>query len=201
MLLDFIWTYRYMALFGLLALGIIGLPIPDETLMTFVGSLTAFGHLSFFSSIAVSFAGSMTGMLISYWIGRRLGKPFLDRFGKWFFLTPVRLARAENWFQKYGVWAISFGYFVPGVRHLTCYLAGMSGIRFWRYFVFAGSGAIVWCFSFITLGRIIGSNWESVMELVHIYLGRGLAIAIVVVLLALLLLLRIRKKRKATCKM
>lgn len=183
-----------MALFGLLALGIIGLPIPDETLMTFVGSLTAFGHLSFGSSVAVSFAGSMSGMLISYWIGRRVGKPFLDRFGKWFHLTPARLARAEKWFQKYGVWAIFFGYFVPGVRHLTCYLAGMSGMRFWRYLVFSGSGAIVWCFTFITLGRIIGRNWESVMDLVHLYLGRGLAVALAVILLALVLFLRFRKK-------
>ncbi len=196
MLLDLIWTYRYMALFGLLALGIIGLPIPDETLMTFVGSLTAYGHMNFALSVAVSFAGSMSGMLISYWIGRRVGKPFLDRYGKWFGLNPSRLVKGEKWFLKHGVWAITFGYFVPGVRHLTCYLAGMSGIRFLRYVVFAGSGALVWCFTFVTLGRIIGRNWEKVVNLVHVYLGRGLAIAIVVCLLALILYMRIRRKKK-----
>jgi membrane protein DedA with SNARE-associated domain len=134
-------------------------------------------------------------MLISYWIGRRVGKPFLDRYGKWFGLTPSRLVKGEKWFLKHGVWAITFGYYVPGVRQLTCYLAGMSGIRFLRYVVFAGSGALVWCFTFVTLGRIIGRNWEKVVNLVHVYLGRGLAIVIVVCLLALILYLRIRRKK------
>ncbi|WP_246066840.1 DedA family protein [Paenibacillus koleovorans] len=194
-LLDLIWTYRYLALFGLLALGIIGLPIPDETLMTFVGSLTAYGHLTFGKSLTVSFSGSMTGMLISYFIGRRVGKPFLDRFGKWFHLTPNRLAKGEKWFQKYGAWAIVFGYFVPGVRHLTCYLAGMSGIRFWRYFVYAGSGAFVWCFTFITLGRVIGRNWETVLHLLHVYMGRGVAIGILVIALGLLLFIWLRRRK------
>lgn len=191
---ELIWTFRYMALFGFLALGMIGLPIPEETLMTFIGSLTAFDHLTLAGSIAVCFAGTMTGMVISYWIGRRVGKPFLDRYGKWFLLTPARLARAEKWFQKYGVWTVSFGYFVPGVRQLTCYLAGMSRMRFWLYLVYAGSGALVWCFSFITLGRIIGHNWEAVLNMIHVYLGRGVAIGLGVMLLLVLVFLRLRKK-------
>lgn len=182
-ILQFITDYGYIALFGLLALGIVGLPVPDETLMTIVGSLAAHGTLSYTVSLVVSFAGSMTGMLVSYTVGRKLGKPFMYRYGKWVHLTPNRLKKAERWFHKYGVWTVSFGYFVPGVRHFTCYLAGVSGIRFWRYLLFAGSGALIWCTTFITLGYFVRENWQSIMAAIHHY-----SIFIVLIVIFLLLL-------------
>ena len=166
-ILDFIWDFGYFALYCLMALGMIGIPMAEETLMTFVGSLTAFGHLSYPVAIAASFFGTMTGMLVSYFIGRKFGKPFLYRYGKWLRLTPGRLNKAEKWFQRYGIWTVSFGYFVPGIRQLTCYLAGISEVRLARYTAFAGVGAFVWCVIFISLGRHIGDNWHSIVHSVH----------------------------------
>lgn len=193
-LIDLIGQYGYAALFTLLALGIVGLPIPDETIMTFVGSLTPYGPLSFPVCLIVSFAGAMTGMLISYTLGKKVGKPFLHRMGKWVKLTPSRLQKSENWFQKYGIWTVSFGYFVPGVRHFTCYLAGVSGVSLWRYLLFAGTGAFVWCTTFLTLGRFIGHNFDSILLLLRDYLWETLAAVLLLTAIATFVYLRFRRR-------
>lgn len=176
MLKDWILEYGYAAMYGLLAVGIIGLPVPDEILMTFVGYLTSIGWFSYPVAVTVCFFGSMTGMTISYFIGHKVGKPFLWKYGKWIKLTPKRLSLVEGWFSRFGMWTVTFGYFVPGVRHFTCYLAGISGVRLWRYLAYAGSGALVWALTFITLGHFIGSNLDSVMHMVHRYVGIALIV-------------------------
>lgn len=194
LLKEWIMQYGYAALYGLLAVGIIGLPVPDEILMTFVGYLVSISWFSFTASVAVCFAGSMTGMLLSYFLGKKVGKPFLWKYGKWIKLTPGRLSKAEDWFQKFGLWTVSFGYFVPGVRHFTCYLAGISGVRLWRYLLYAGSGAMLWVLTFITLGKFIGQNFETIMPMVHRYVGFGIGGAAVVASAAAFLIIRNRKK-------
>jgi membrane protein DedA with SNARE-associated domain len=192
---NFIMQYGYIALYALLAAGIVGLPIPDETLMTFAGSLTtANGPLSYTGTFIAAFSGTMTGMCVSYTLGHRVGKPFLYKFGKWIKLTPNRIERGECWFKKYGLWAVCFGYFVPGVRHFTCYLAGVSGVSMWRYLLFAGSGALVWCVFFLTLGHFIGENIESLLHLIHKYFGFSILIIIAIALIGVILFLRFRKK-------
>ncbi|MCS7460105.1 DedA family protein [Paenibacillus doosanensis] len=187
--------YGYIALFGLLAVGIVGLPVPDEILMTTVGSLTSHGGpLSFCKSLFVSYAGTMTGMLVSYYLGKTVGKPFLYRYGKWVKLTPQRLDLAEGWFKKYGLWTVAFGYYVPGVRHFTCYLAGVSAVSLWRYLLYAGTGAFIWCASFLTLGHFIGVNAPLIMHLVHRYMGISAAVLVVAVAVGLFIYWRYRKR-------
>lgn len=195
-LLELIDQYGYIALYGLLALGIVGLPVPDEILMTTIGSLTAGDSplLDYCTSLLVSFAGAMTGMIVSYFLGRGVGKPFLYRYGKWVKLTPERLEVAERWFHKYGLWAVVFGYYVPGVRHFTCYLSGVSNVKLWRYLLYAGSGALVWCLTFLTLGHFIGANAPAIMEVVHRYVGLSVTIVIVVVAVIVYLYYRFRKR-------
>ncbi|KZE72738.1 hypothetical protein AV654_04215 [Paenibacillus elgii] len=184
-LLQMIDQYGYIALYGLLALGIVGIPVPDEILMTTVGSLTVGQNplLDYGTSLAVCFSGSMTGMLISYFLGRTVGKPFLYKYGKWVKLTPERLGVAEGWFHKYGMWAVTFGYYVPGVRHFTCYLAGVSNVGFWRYLLYAGTGGLVWCLSFLTLGHVIGINAPHIIAVAHRYMGITIAILVALVVI------------------
>ncbi len=193
-LIEMVSSYGYIALFGLLAIGIVGLPVPDETLMVLTGYFVSIGTFSYTTSLVVCFAGSMTGMIVSYSIGRHLGKPVMHRYGRWIHLTPKRLAIADLWFHKYGVWTVAFGYFVPGLRHFTCYLAGVSGIRLWRYLLFAGSGALIWCTTFITLGYYVGENWETILEAVHRYVGVSVIAVIAVAVLIVVIVIRVRRK-------
>lgn len=192
---EFIEQFGYIALYVLLSAGIVGVPVPDETLMAVVGSWTApGGPFTFTKALLVIYAGTMTGMIVSYVLGHRVGKPFLHRFGKWIKLTPSRLDRAERWFQRYGLWTVFFGYFVPGLRHFTCYLSGVSGVKFYKYMLIAGSGALLWCTCFLTLGHFIGRNLESMLHVLHRYVGMSVVIVAVVAGLAVWLLLRFRKR-------
>ncbi|MEF3303868.1 DedA family protein [Paenibacillus sp. GYB003] len=157
---DLIGQYGYIALYVLLALGIVGIPVPDELLLTFIGYLASIGMFYYPAAVAVSLMGAMTGMVVSYWVGRSVGKPALRKYGKWIKLTPKRLGTAERWFDRYGPWTVSFGYFIPGIRHLTCYLSGVSGMSQRKYLLFAGVGALVWCLFFITLGYFVGYHFD-----------------------------------------
>lgn len=153
---DLIMHYGYIAVFFMLMLGIIGLPIPDEIAMMLIGYFTHIGTLDFTFSIIICFTGSLLGMIISYFIGKKAGRPIIDRFGKWIGLKEKRIIRVEKWMGKYGRYSIIIGYFVPGIRHLTCYFCGVTHMRLRSYILFAGIGAFLWCFIFITIGRFLG---------------------------------------------
>jgi len=158
----YLTQYGYIALFVLLALGILGIPVPDETLIATFGGMIAQGHFHFAGALTVTFLGSMTGMMISYTLGRKLGKPLLDRYGKWIRMTPTRLQSTEAWFKRYGSWSIVLGYFVPGLRHLSSYMAGITKVPFGRYLLYAASGALLFCTTFLLIGHAVGYHWNEI---------------------------------------
>ena len=157
MIPDLIIQYGYMAAFLILSLGIFGLPIPDEFIVTFVGSLVGLGHLSLSIAILITIVGVLIGTLFTFTLGRKLGKPIINKYGIWIGLTPRRLMRVESWFNKYGSWAVTLGYFVPGMRHLVCYVSGMSGMNTRKYMCFATIGTCVSSIICIAIGYFIGS--------------------------------------------
>ncbi len=193
-LLGFMLHHGYMALYAVLTLGIVGLPLPDETVMLFFGSLTFFGPFSLYAAILAGFLGSLSGMMISYLIGRKAGRLFLQRCGRWVFLTPGRLDKAEAWFNKYGVWSVGFGCFIPGIRHVSCYLSGMSGVPLWKHTAFAGAGALLWCVVFLSAGHYIGATGHDWIAFAHRYADWAAAAVVAFVLIAVWDILRRRKQ-------
>lgn len=179
----FAWItrYGYLAIFVLLTFGIVGLPVPDETLLTFTGYLIYRSELSMPLAFAAAVAGSASGMTISYALGRSFGLALLHRFGKHVHLTPERLARAHAWFERIGHWALTLGYFIPGVRHLTAYAAGMTEVAPHQFALFAYSGTVLWVTAFLSLGYFLGERWKVVELHVERYLV-GLSIALAVLL-------------------
>ena len=185
-LTDIIYVYRYAGLFGLLTIGMVGLPVPDEFLMTFSGFQTSLGRMDFKITLMVATTGSFLGMNLSYWIGRRLGVPFLHKIAPIIHLNQKNIARAEYWFQRFGDRLIVIGYFFPGFRHFTAYFSGMSKLHYGRYATLAGIGAFLWALTFITLGHFLGEHWQRITLIVQHYLARGgIVLAIIVFLIYL----------------
>ncbi len=181
-LLSIIYHYRYLGLLVLLSLGMLGLPVPDEFIMTFSGFQTGLGHMRFGKTVMLAALGSFIGMNLSYWIGRKLGIPFLHKIAPYLHLNEKRIARAEHWFSKFGDRLIVIGYFFPGFRHFTAYFAGMSELNYARYAALAAVGAVLWSSTFITLGRVLGVHWKGITALLHRYLmSGGIVLAVVVV--------------------
>ncbi|MEI3895928.1 DedA family protein [Bacillus sp. CCNWLW75] len=146
--------YGYAAVFIVLALGLFSLPIPDEAMVLLVGYFTKIGLLHYSFSLLAVFSGSFIGMLVSYEIGKRIGRPLLTWLGKWLSFSLKWSNKAEGWIQKYGAPAIIVSYFVPGMRHVTGYFCGSSHMPLKSYMLYAGVSALLWSLLFLTVGRI-----------------------------------------------
>ncbi|WP_407314789.1 DedA family protein [Desulfosporosinus sp. SB140] len=192
--MSIIFHYRYAGLFILLMGGMVGIPVPDEFLMTFSGFQTTLGRMNFEKTLLVASLGSFMGMNLSYWIGRTLGIPFLHKVAPILHFNTKKITSAEHWFQRFGDRLIVIGYFFPGFRHFTAYFSGMSKLNYARYSVLAATGATLWAFTFITLGRILGEHWEKITFILHRYLARG---GIVLALIVFLIYLYSIKRGKA----
>lgn len=165
--LNWISHYGYPAIFCLLMLGIVGLPVPDETLLTFTGYLVFSRHLRPMPAFVTVMLGTICGISLSYVLGRTFGLALIHRFGKYIHLTEQRLAKAHAFFERAGHWSLTFGYFVPGVRHVTAYVAGVSYLEPHIFALFAYSGALLWATTFLTLGYYLGERWQVVSARIH----------------------------------
>jgi membrane protein DedA with SNARE-associated domain len=155
-------TYGYIALFGSLMFGIVGLPIPDETLLALSGYLVFKGQFSLFPTVLTSFLGSITGISLSYVIGRAGGYRVLRKYGPRFHITGEKIVMVEGWFERVGKWMLMVGYFIPGVRHLMALVAGSSKMRYPVFAGFAYTGGIVWSLTFVLLGYYLGDSWAEI---------------------------------------
>jgi len=162
--LYWIGQYGYAGIFSLLIFGIVGLPVPDEWLLTFSGFLVFKRTLLFVPTFAAAFCGSACGLTVSYTLGRIFDTYVLMKYGSYIHMSPDSLASVHSWFERRGRWTLLVGYFIPGVRHLTGYIAGASELSFSSFALFAYTGAFCWAAVFITLGYFLGEEWNRVLE-------------------------------------
>ena len=159
---DLVARYGYFAIFGLLMLGIVGPLIPDETILVFSGILIREGKLDYLGVLAAGYAGSLCGITVSFLLGRNglsyvfERVPFMRRH------SGRYIARARDWFDRYGRWTLFFGYFVIGVRHFTALVAGATGMKVKDFAPYAYSGGLIWVVSFVSLGYFVGDQWERI---------------------------------------
>lgn len=160
------WLLEYgsVALFLLLALGIVALPIPDETLMVISGVLIHQGHMYAIPTILAAYLGSMCGITLSYFLGRTAGHFVIKKYGKFVGINDDNLKKAHDWYEYLGKWTLTFGYFIPGVRHVTGILAGLSELEYPVFALFAYTGAFLWASVFLTIGYFFGPYWADILS-------------------------------------
>ncbi len=179
LLIDWLTQYGGLALFVLLILGILALPIPEETLMVVAGVLIKNGTLTVYPTLLAAYAGSMCGITLSYLLGKTAGAYLIERFGeKWW--IGKHFQQAQQWFDRFGKWALFIGYFIPGVRHFTGFSAGMVKMTYRKFSIFAYGGAVVWVSLFISIGYFFGNYCFSLLEELDFDLNVLIAIAIAV---------------------
>jgi membrane protein DedA with SNARE-associated domain len=155
-------TYGYFALFGCLMFGIVGLPIPDETLLALSGYLVFKGQFNFPTTVLTALMGSMSGISLSYVIGRTGGYRVVHKYGPKFHITEDRIRLVDRWFERVGKWMLMVGYFIPGVRHVMALVAGSSKMRYPVFAVHAYTGGAIWSVTFILLGYYLGDSWAEI---------------------------------------
>jgi membrane protein DedA with SNARE-associated domain len=150
-------------------------PAASELVMVYGGALASgalthevdvFGwHVSGLSAyLAVVLAGVIgyqLGAILGWWIGERGGRPFLERRGRWFHLSPDKLDRAERWFARWDAWAVLVGRVTPVSRSFISIPAGVFESPFRRYNVLTFIGNAIWCLALAAAGWALGSNWDT----------------------------------------
>jgi membrane protein DedA with SNARE-associated domain len=156
-------------LFAAQTLGIFGLPIPDELLLTFAGGLVRRGDLAGPTTVAAAVGGSIAGLTLSYSIGRRFGVGVLRHLPG---IGSENIQRAQSWFNRSGKWLLAFGCFVPGVRHVTAFAAGSAALDLRTFCACAYPGAALWSTTFVVIGYYAGAGprWEHAVLLLRAHL-------------------------------
>jgi membrane protein DedA with SNARE-associated domain len=154
-------------IFVLLMFGIVGLPVPDETLLALSGYLVHVGDLRFFPTLTAAVGGSLCGITISYALGRRFGRTIVVKYGGLVHLSGEKLDRTLVWFSRKGKYGLTVGYFFPGVRHVVAVAAGSSGLPYGTFARFAYAGGLLWSSGFVALGYYAGEEWQSAVSALH----------------------------------
>ncbi|MBB6283868.1 DedA family protein [Geobacillus subterraneus] len=161
--------FGYIGIMIALMLGIVGLPIPDELLLTYAGYRVSTGAFSYPLAFLACSLGAAIGISLSYILGITLGLPFLHKFGPKLHVTEKRLEQTKALFSKLGPTVLFIGYFIPGVRHLAAFWAGMNAYHWRKFALFAYSGAMVWVAVFLTLGTYFESRWTALKQYIDAY--------------------------------
>ncbi|HKJ91715.1 MAG TPA: bifunctional DedA family/phosphatase PAP2 family protein [Longimicrobiales bacterium] len=181
-LLHWLTEYGYWGLgLGVLAESA-GLPLPGETALLVAAFAASQGRLSLPVVIVVAAVAGTLGDNLGYLLGRRLGRPWLERYGRWVLLTPGRLERADRFFDRFGPAGVMLARFVTGVRVVMAFAAGVGRMP-WRTFApFNVAGAVLWATVVGLLGYYFGRGWQSVAQ--HLGPAADVMVAIVPLVLA-----------------
>ncbi len=188
---DWIARYGYVSIFLLLMFGIVGLPVPDETLLLFVGYLSFKGELRLEPALATAFLGSACGISLSYALGRFVGFPAVRKFAPLFHLQPEHVAKTRRWVERWGKYSVLVAYFIPGVRHVAALVVGASLLSPTVFAPLAYTGALLWSATFIGLGYVAGEEWRQLSSVLH----PALVIGTILVILALVSVLLVMRRR------
>lgn len=193
---DLVGTHGVIAVFLLMVLDGISIPVPSEVVMTFGGFLAGQGRVSMTAIIVAGVMGNVVGSSVAWWVGKAKGRDWALRW-HWLHITPARLDSVDRWFDRYGSWAVLLSRFVPLLRTLISIPAGIVRMPFWRFTILSTIGFIPWVTGWAFAGLAVGENWPALQKQLH-WIDYGVAIALVVG--AVWLLWRWRSRRAAAVK-
>jgi membrane protein DedA with SNARE-associated domain len=176
----FVTNYGYLAIFLLLLPGALGIPIPDELLLTFTGYLALRGELRLIPAMAVAVSGAVLGITLDYWVGRAAGARLSGESGAFFRLRPDKFKSLQEWLGRGGGWRLCLGYFLPGVRHWVAIAAGITKFPLSGFTRFAYLGVLAWSLVYILLGYFLGPEAGLLVERIgaHCRWASGLIVAL-----------------------
>ena len=177
-------TWGLLFIFVFMAIESSFIPFPSEVVMIPAGFLAARGEMGIGSplaavwvAIAVGVLGSLAGAYVNYYLALWVGKPFLEKYGKWFFLKPAALERACEVFNKYGAATTFVCRMVPAIRQLISIPAGIAKMPLGSFTLFTGLGAGVWTAILAFVGYGLGKSAGDITYLELCTKGKEMAAA------------------------
>ncbi|MDI6822486.1 MAG: DedA family protein [Actinomycetota bacterium] len=194
-LLHYFKLYGYYLIFLALLLEnivIIGLFMPGETILLAASFFASQDHFNLTYVILTAIAGAFLGNNIGYFLGRRGGRPFIERFGEHFFISKEKIKEAEEYFDNHGGKTIFIGRFAIGIRVFLAPLAGASRMNYLKFFLYTVLSVIVWTLLISTLGYTFGEHWELLLR----FLKRASRILLVIIVGLFFLSYYLRRRKR-----
>ena len=177
-------TWGLLFIFVFMAIESSFVPFPSEVVMIPAGFLAARGEMGVGSplvavwvAIAVGALGSVAGAFVNYYLALWVGKPFLEKYGKWFFLKPDALERACEVFNKYGAATTFVCRMVPAIRQLISIPAGIAKMPLGGFTLFTGLGAGIWTAILAFVGYGLGKSAGDISYLELCMKGKEMAVS------------------------
>ena len=191
--LQFIDSWGYYAVAILMGLENACIPIPSELILGFAGYMIFAERMTFTMAMVAGMVGGMLGSFFAYYVGHFGGRPFVDKYGKYFFVKKSHVDIAQNWFDKYGIKAVFFSRMLPVVRTFISLPAGFAHVDMKQFFIFTFLGSLPWTALILFLGMMLGESWKVMMEVGH---EISLVVAALIVIIVVVLYWRYRKQKK-----
>lgn len=202
---DALNTLGYPAVTLFIMIESAGIPFPGETMLLLASFYSALdNHLQIPFVIASAAAGAIIGDNIGFYVGRTGGRAFVERFGRYLFLKPQHLDRAEKFFAKHGDKTVFFGRFIAILRTWSAFLAGVNRMRWPAFLIYNAAGGVAWATIFGTLGylggRIFRDNFAQVERLARTagWIGAAFIVIGIVAPFIIYRWYRARRSRTAT---
>lgn len=164
LIISFLSDQGYIALFILMALENMNIPIPSEIILGFAGFLVSQHIFSFWPTVIIGTAAGLAGSIASYYIGARSGRAILLKYSKKGGMTYRKLEAANSWFARYGGIAVLTGRLLPGVRTFISLPAGIARYPLSHFIFMTIIGTIPWTIFLVYAGLLLGENWTLLFD-------------------------------------
>jgi len=157
------WNYLVAFLSACIeSLPIIGTAVPGMNIMILVGGFWGKTHIIL--TILAAIIGAMLGNYLGYWIGKWYGSELIEKYGDWFGVGKTEAAILHKQIEKNGFWYIVLGKFHNFTRAFIPFIAGASGMREDRFWLYNMIGSIIWAISINTIGILFIDNYETILD-------------------------------------
>lgn len=157
----------YVGIVLLMGIESAAIPLPSEIIMPFAGFLVAQGRFSLLGIALAGAIGSVIGSAITYWVGLYGGRPLIEHYGKYVFISHHDLNVSDRFFARYGLMATFIGRLLPVVRTFISVPAGIARVPFVRFLIYSFIGSFLWSLLLGFIGMKLGQNWAELRQKIH----------------------------------
>lgn len=156
-----ITTLGYPGIVLLMAIESACIPLPSEIIMPFAGYLVAQGTFTLVGAATAATIGENIGAAIAYELGKRGGRPLVERHGHYLLIDAHHLDQADRFFARYGSIAAFVGRLLPIIRTFIAFPAGVARMNRMTFHLYTTLGSWPWCFALAWIGMKLGAKWDS----------------------------------------
>ncbi|MFF5297022.1 DedA family protein [Paractinoplanes globisporus] len=189
--------WGYAAVAAMIGVESFGVPAPGQTIMVAAAIYAGAGRLNIVGVAAIAFVAAVLGDNVGYWIGVRGGRKLVHRWGKYVFLTPERLTRAEGFFARRGSRIVVIARFIDGLRQFNGVIAGITAMPWRTFLLYNAIGAALWVGWWTSIAYALGTHLVEIIEHAHRYKWWAIAIITLAVIAYITLHLRHIRRRRA----